>query len=130
MTAETKATLQAAIILAALIAFMFATHAADTDGRYAQSPNREWVKSLHSPAGSWCCDISDGHALVDADWEVILLTVKPPITHYRVRIEGNWIDVPSDAVIPEPNKIGQTIVWFVHQNGKPVVTCFLPGALS
>jgi len=49
---------------------------------------------------------------------------------YQVRLSDAWIDVPDDAVIPEPNRIGQTVVWFVHQNGKPVVTCFLAGALS
>ena len=31
--------------------------------------------------------------------------------HYRVRIEGDWVDVPEDAVITEPNRVGRTMVW-------------------
>ena len=30
---------------------------------------------------------------------------------YRVRIEGEWHEVPEDAVITEPNRVGQTMVW-------------------
>lgn len=110
----------------ALTAFMYSidfTMGADLDGRYTQSPNHEWVKSLHSPAGSWCCDISDGHALVDADW-------RTEGGRYQVKVSDVWVTVPDDAVITEPNRIGQTIVWFMFSGGKPFVTCFLPGALT
>ena len=31
--------------------------------------------------------------------------------HYRVRIEGEWVDVPDEAVITEPNRVGRTMVW-------------------
>ena len=109
--------------LIVLVLMCGAAHAADQDGRYSQSQHHDWVKSLHSPAGAWCCDISDGHALVDADWR----------SHgegYQVNLRGAWLDVPKDAVIMEPNRIGQVIVWFYETNGKITVTCFLPGALT
>ena len=115
----------AAIVLALFMLGVFVSHAwpRDLTGKYAQSPDHEWVKSLHSPRGAWCCDLADGHTVLDADWQ-------SKDSHYQVRIEGNWIDVPEDAVIGEPNKIGQTIVWMYRVNGEPVVTCFLPGSGS
>lgn len=108
------------------LAFTFVVTGAfprDLDGRYANSPDHEWVKSLHSPRGAWCCDLADGHTVLDADWQ-------SKDGHYQVRLEGGWVDVPEDAVIGEPNKIGQTIVWMYRVNGEPVVTCFLPGSGS
>jgi len=31
--------------------------------------------------------------------------------HYRVRLDNQWIDVPDDALITEPNRAGRTMVW-------------------
>ena len=31
--------------------------------------------------------------------------------HYQVRIENEWVEVPDDAVVTEPNKFGRTMVW-------------------
>lgn len=95
--------------------------AKDTDGTYAQNPNHEWVHGLHSPSGSWCCDITDGHAISNVD-------LQTKDNHYQVRIENQWIVVPDSAVITEPNRIGVAIVWYIHIEGKPVVSCLLPGA--
>jgi hypothetical protein len=30
--------------------------------------------------------------------------------HYQVRIENEWLEVPDDAVITEPNKFGRAMV--------------------
>jgi hypothetical protein len=35
--------------------------------------------------------------------------------HYRVRLENNWIDVPDDAIITEPNRAGRTMVWSMRK---------------
>jgi hypothetical protein len=35
----------------------------------------------------------------DVDWDT-------KDGHYRVRLEGEWIDVPEDALITEPNRAG------------------------
>src|SRR5947207_11453315 len=70
-------------------------HARDPDGRYAHSPLKEWFDSLRSGKGP-CCSDADGTAASDVDWE-------SSNGHYRVRLEGDWIDVPEEAVITEPN---------------------------
>lgn len=99
----------------------------DLDGRYAASPLKPWFDSLRSGKGP-CCSDADGTALSDVDWE----------SHdgrYRVRIEGQWWDVPDDALITEPNRAGKTMVWpvFYRSIGSTVrveIRCFIPGTMS
>lgn len=85
--------------------------ARDLDGRYADSPLKGWFDSLHSGKGP-CCSDADGTALSDIDWEA-------RDGHYRVRIEGQWWDVPDDAVIREPNRAGRTMVWPIYYRAAP-----------
>src|SRR4051812_19157974 len=73
------------VVALILLALVIPAHARD-DGRYAQSPLKPWFDSLKSGKGP-CCSDADGTALSDVDWEA-------KGDHYRVRIEGNWIDVP------------------------------------
>ena len=79
--------------------------ARDVDGRYAaQNPElHQWFEGLRSGKGP-CCSDADGSAVSDVDWDTAG-------GHYRVRIDGAWIDVPDEAVITEPNRIGRTMVW-------------------
>lgn len=93
------------------------------DGRYAKSPLRSWFETLHSGRGEQCCADVDGLALSDVDWDT-------KDNHYRVRIENEWIDVPDDVVITEPNRSGRTIVWPFYLDGRPTVRCFLPGSMT
>ena len=51
--------------------------ARDPDGRYANSPLKQWFDSLKSGKGP-CCSDADGYALSDVDWE-------SGNGHYRVR---------------------------------------------
>lgn len=83
-----------------------------------------WFGGLRSKAGSPCCGGPkvDATVLEDTDWEV-------RNGHYRARIEGEWVDVPDDAVVDEPNRAGRTLVWPYHQDGKPRIRCFMPGAM-
>ena len=76
-------------------------HARDLDGRYAaQNPElHQWFEGLRSGKGP-CCSDADGSAVSDVDWETAG-------NHYRVRIDGAWVDVPDEAVITEPNRIGR-----------------------
>ncbi|WP_354122375.1 hypothetical protein [Bradyrhizobium sp. LA6.12] len=92
------------------------------DGRYANSPLKPWFDSLKSKGGGPCCSDADGLALSDVDWDT-------KDGHYRVRIDGQWIDVPDDTVITEPNRAGRTMVWPIYLNGRPVVRCFMPGSM-
>jgi hypothetical protein len=92
------------------------------DGRYANSPLKPWFESLHSQLGR-CCSDADGYVLADVDWE-------SDHGHYRVRIDDEWVVVPENAVITEPNKIGRTMVWKHYIDGHPRVRCFMPGSMS
>ena len=73
------------------------------DGRYANSPLKQWFDLLRSGKGL-CCSVADGYVVDDPDWE-------SNSGHYRVRIEDEWVDVPDDAVVSVPNKFGRTMVW-------------------
>ena len=71
-----------------------------------------WSKNGHA----------DGFAVADPDWE----------SHngrYRVRIDGQWIDVPDEAVITEPNRAGRTMVWPVKTAFGISIRCFMPGSM-
>ena len=97
-------------------------HARDPDGRYANSPLKEWFDSLRSGKGP-CCSDADGSAVSVVVWE-------SGNGHYRVRIEGEWIDVPDDAVITEPNRVGRTMVWPTRGYGGLTIRCFMPGSMT
>src|SRR5262245_31191373 len=82
---------------------VFGSAAARDDGRYSASPLKPWFDSLKSGKGP-CCSDADGFAVSDPDWDSWQ-------GHYRVRLDGEWIVVPDDAVITEPNRAGRTMVW-------------------
>jgi hypothetical protein len=92
------------------------------DGRYANSPLKPWFDSLASGRGL-CCSNADGVALSDPDWD-------SKDGHYRVRLDGEWIDVPPDAVITQPNRAGRTMVWPLEGAMGKSIRCFLPGSMS
>ena len=96
--------------------------ARDLDGRYANSPLHDWFEQLASRKGP-CCSDADGRSLSDVDWE-------SRNGHYRVQIDGEWVDVPEDAVITEPNRAGRTMVWPIWSDGRPKVRCFMPGSMT
>jgi hypothetical protein len=97
-------------------------HARDPDGRYADSPLKQWFDSLKSGKGP-CCSDADGTAISDADWE-------SSAGHYRVRIEDAWVEVPDEAVITEPNRVGRTMVWPIRGYGGVTIRCFMPGSMT
>ncbi len=82
----------------------------------------EWFNRLASGRGL-CCSFTDGSAVSDVDWE-------SKDGHYRVRLENNWIDVPDDAVITEPNRAGRTMVWPARFEGQIWIRCFMPGSMG
>lgn len=96
--------------------------ARDPDGRYANSPLKQWFDSLASGRGP-CCSDADGYALSDVDWE-------SGNGQYRVRIDGEWHDVPKDAVITEPNRVGRTMVWPIRGYQGLSIRCFMPGSMT
>ena len=82
----------------------------------------EWFNRLASGMGL-CCSFADGFAVSDVDWE-------SKDGRYRVRLENKWIDVPDDALITEPNRVGRTMVWPVRFAGKIFIRCFMPGSMG
>jgi len=96
--------------------------ARDPDGRYANSPLKQWFDSLRSGKGP-CCSDADGTAVADVDWE-------SKDGHYRVRLDGEWIDVPDEAVITEPNRVGRTMVWPMRGYLGLSIRCFMPGSMT
>jgi hypothetical protein len=73
------------------------------DGRFANSPLKEWFDRLASKNGL-CCAFADGVSVQDVDWDT-------QDGHYRVRVQGEWIEVPDAAVVTEPNRFGPAVVW-------------------
>lgn len=120
------------VIMLLLGAYQLAA-ARDVDGRFAGSPLKSWFDSLRSGKGP-CCSDADGSALSDVDWEAPGQT-NNKTTHYRVRIEGKWFEVPDDAVITEPNRAGKAMVWPVYLRGPTQefmvnIRCFMPGSMT
>jgi hypothetical protein len=108
-------------VVALTIAIMAGTRAfGKDDGRYANSPHKDWVKGLKNKKGQGCCDTSDGYP-ADVEWDT-------DHDRYRVRIDGLWYVVPPDAVLTEPNRLGYPMVWYWRENGVPQIRCFIPGA--
>jgi hypothetical protein len=93
-------------------------------GQYAAtSPElKAWFDGLRSGKGP-CCSDADGSAVSDVDWE-------SSSGHYRVRLDGKWLDVPDEAVITGPNRIGRTMVWPMRGETGPVIRCFMPGSMT
>ena len=80
-----------------------------------------WFDRLASGKGP-CCSASDGASVADPDWE-------SRGGHYRVRLDGDWVDVPDEAVIKGPNLVGRTWVWPIRGPTGTVVRCFMPGTM-
>jgi hypothetical protein len=114
-------------IICALLLSASATtsmRARDVDGRYAaQNPElHQWFEGLRSGKGP-CCSDADGSAVSDVDWETAG-------GHYRVRIDGEWVSVPDEAVITEPNRIGRAMVWPIRGYLGLSIRCFMPGSMT
>lgn len=127
------ATLACGLLLAALGAPF--GHARDR-GQFANTSAelKAWFDGLRSGKGP-CCSDADGSAISDSDWE-------SKDGHYRVRIprygyaadsqkqELVWVDVPEEAVISEPNRVGRTMVWPIYGYMGITIRCFMPGSMT
>ncbi|WP_315802347.1 hypothetical protein [Bradyrhizobium sp. SZCCHNS3002] len=98
--------------------------ARDPDGRYRHSPLHDWFESLESARGP-CCSDADGIVIKDVEWR----TSKDG-KHFSVYIAREWVDVPDDAVLKQPNLFGKTMVWPYYLDGHPIVRCFIPGSMT
>jgi hypothetical protein len=104
----------------ALILLLVCTPALAHDANHPEL--NSWFDHLASGKGL-CCSFADGHAVADPDWD-------SKDGHYRVRLDNQWIVVPDDAVITEPNRAGRTMVWTWFVNGERAIRCFMPGSMT
>jgi hypothetical protein len=119
--------LMRALIAALLLSTSIAPVTARDDGRYADEPLHAWFDQLASGKGL-CCSFADGLKVEDVDWDTGGIDSGPNST-YRVRLHGEWIDVPATAVVMEPNRFGPAVVWpYLDADGQTQIRCFLPGA--
>jgi hypothetical protein len=99
--------------------------AARDDGQYANHPLKKWFDQLASGKGL-CCSFADGKSIEDVDWDT-----GADGQHYRVRLNGVWVDVPDAALVTEANKFGPAVVWpYQDENGVTQIRCFMPGSGS
>ena len=115
-------------VVLAIVVFLFVLVLASIPHAHAHDHNRPdldgWFTGLRSKAKAPCCDGSEALRIDDVDWE-------SKDGHYRVRLEGEWVDVPDTAVIEGPNRAGPTMVWPWRVDGKlDHVRCFLPGSMT
>jgi hypothetical protein len=110
------------LVLMALTVVPAGLVVARDDGRYTNSPLKPWFDSLRSRQG-YCCSDADGVVIADPDWDA-------KDGHYRVRLDGQWINVPDDAVITESNRAGRTMVWPIRTSLGISIRCFLPGTMG
>jgi hypothetical protein len=119
--------IRSSVVLVIILVVLQSAYARDPDGRFANSPLKPWFEKLTSGKGP-CCSDADGSVVLDSDWE-------SKDGHYRVRIKDKWWDVPAEAVITEPNKVGRTMVWPIYYwNSNSLdrvdIRCFMPGAMT
>jgi hypothetical protein len=109
------------IVALCMIACVPSQVSARDDGRYAGSPLKQWFDQLASGKGL-CCSFADGFSVENVDWDTA-------DGRYRVRLHGEWVNVPDAAVVTEPNKFGPAVVWpYQDAAGATQIRCFMPGA--
>lgn len=105
------------------IPFPHSVLARDVGQFAASTPEmKAWFDSLRSGKGP-CCSDTDGSAVSDVDWESYG-------GHYRVRLDQTWFDVPDEAVITGPNRVGRTMVWPLRLESGMLIRCFMPGSMT
>ena len=118
-------TIRIVALLASLSAYtQIPAHARD-NGQWGEVDpgTAAWFKSVRAPSGLACCDVADGHP-VDAEFL--------DDRHWWVFFEGEWRQVPNDAVVKDANNpMGRAVVWYASEglvNGKRVyyIRCFTP----
>ena len=98
---STRYRLTMAVAIVCITAFVPNHSYTRDDGRFANSPLKEWFDQLASKNGL-CCTFADGVGVQDVDWDT-------QDGHYRVRLYGQWLVVPDDAVVTEPNRFGPAV---------------------
>ena len=87
---------------ALLLFFLGSSLARDLGGKFDNSLFKQWFDSLARQSG--------------------LLLI-------RRWLDGQWIEVPPEALVTVPNKFGTAVVWpYTDVKGNTQVRCLMPGA--
>jgi hypothetical protein len=113
------------LVIVAIVVFVLVVQANAHDP--ARPDLDDWYRSLQS-SSVHCCDKSEAKQLDGSDWDM-------KDGHYRVRVDGNWINVLDSALVKGPNLVGPALVWVRYYNpmgGKKtaLVRCFMPGTMT
>jgi hypothetical protein len=93
----------------------------------------QFIRTRRNKEGLYCCDDGDGY---QPDKDDIMWDMKSG--KYRVKIRGDWLEVPDSAKLDDSNIVERAIVWlvpsFANRRGvapsqypfNPII-CFLPG---
>lgn len=108
-----------------LITAIYAPPAAarDPDGRYANSPYKEWFNTQHNSKGGYCCNDADGHEY-DGDYSF------DGEGNVSLTLDGQTVKIEAWKVLHGPNPTGHAVVWYVQGNAGPMTFCFAPGQLT
>jgi hypothetical protein len=118
------------VVAFVLIIITFGVYACSASAHMHDRPDLDaWFNGLQSSGGYPCCSEIDGSTVAGPDWDTTVIDGK---SHYRVRVEGQWVVVTDSEVVNGPNKYGQPLVWVYHtcdgNTCKPAVRCFMVGA--
>jgi hypothetical protein len=117
------------ILTAALLTLFCVSADARTQyaGQWDNVPDnvKSWFKSIRSPHGVPCCNISDGHQ-TEEDIRGNAYWIPNPAALGPIE----WMEVPAEAVVYNAgNPTGGAVVWYVIQGpGQVYVRCFVPGS--
>lgn len=126
MTAEDRMTRAAAICLSIVgicVALLILACVAAFAHDHNNPGMNDWLKSLNSKGGAWCCDGNDTDQI--ESWDT-----KAPRGGYRVKFRGQWFDVPESALVDGPNKGGGALLWMNKGYSGMSVRCFMPGTMG
>ena len=98
-----------------------------------------WFMQLKSRSHGLCCDYSEATAIADVDWRTTdtdkcIKFEDGDKGQYCVRLDDKWFLVPDAALVDDPNKFGQSMVWPVwygdaeDPHRRLFIRCFMPGA--
>lgn len=141
--------MMAAIVLLVIVVSFRMAWSRD-DGRYADSPIKPWFDQLASKKGNQCCSFADGFKVENVDYDTDCYAPAmgaPLLCQFRVRLcvdlkksyvdsnpelktcRKDWVVVPDEALVIEPNKFGPPVVWpFATGQGGTMIRCFMPGS--
>jgi hypothetical protein len=94
-----------------IIAMVSNRSSARDNGQFANSPLKQRIDQLASGKGL-CCSFADGVSMSDVDSRD---------GYYRVRLHGEWVDVPDAAVSRSPTASRPVAARTGRQNSDPLL---------